>query len=119
MEQKKDSWSATIKLGIVIGMFVLFMVVDCFLIPPYIEAHGTPKTITITLIETGYETGRYFRRSCGYYYVNKKRYKASIDGIFPIGTTFEIKYYPKIPGRYEVNKNKIIVREYKTFKSNY
>jgi len=111
MEQKK-SWFGAIMLGIVLGMIVLFMLVDCFLIPHYIEAHGIQQTVTVSFHEKKgrFKTG-YTIVSSGYYYVKGKQYTAFLIGNFPIGTEFEIKYCPKIPKRYEANKNKIIVRE--------
>ena len=112
MEQKKESWSGIITFGIVLGLFFLLVVVECFLIPSYLEAHGTLQIVTVSYHKTIHSKGKSpYMVSCGYYYVEGKRYNAQIGKKHPIGTKFEIKYYPKMPKRYEINKNKIIIRE--------
>ena len=99
MKQKKDfSW---IYLPVCIGAILLFAIYDCSM-SAYIKKTGEPKTVTVVFHETVSLKGRAPQaRSCGYYYVNNKQYKAFINGIFPIGTKFEIKYYPKRPSRWE------------------
>jgi len=103
MEPKKNFlWIIVL---IIFGLFFLFGVVDCSL-SFYIKANGTPKTVTVTFQELVYVAhGSPTDRSCGYYYVNNKRYKAFRNGKVPIGTKFEIKYFPKIPGRWEYMKD--------------
>ena len=103
MEQQKNfSWIIGF---IIIGLFFLFGAVDCSL-SFYIKANGTPQTVTVSFhkVVIG-RSGNRITRSCGYYYVNNKRYKVSIDGEIPTGAKFEIKYYPKIPGRWEYIKD--------------
>lgn len=39
--------------------------------------------------------------SIGYYYINDQRYRCHTVGVFPIGSTFKIKYNPKNPEEWQ------------------
>jgi hypothetical protein len=108
MKQKID-WGTKIITLFFGGFIILFLYSVVGII--YVKKAGVPQTIVVEYydgIKMG--NGHSMMSSCGYYYVNGKRYRAFIDGKIPIGATFEIKYDPKNPNHWEnvktVVKNK-------------
>jgi len=85
----------------IIGILLCLAIRDCIL-TVYTNKYGITQTVMVTFQETVYlGKGRGpIIRTCGYYYVDNKRYKAFTDKRVPIGTRFEIKYCPKMPKWY-------------------
>ena len=69
----------------------------------FTNVFGTSQTVTVSFHKTlpGAKGVSPSITSCGYYYVNGKRYTFVSPQNVPIGTKTEIKYLPLLPGNNE------------------
>jgi hypothetical protein len=88
---------------------IILIIVFIFVIGPLsiviTNTYGTSQTVTVSFHKTlpGAKGVSPSIASCGYYYVNGKRYTFVSPQNVPIGTKIEIKYLPLLPG----NNNEI------------
>ena len=87
----------------VLGVIPLVMLLYYILLDVHTNVYGIPQTVTVSFNKQ--LPGGIGRSpstvSCGYYYVEGKRYIAHTGSKrVPIGTKFELKYNPIIPSTY-------------------
>lgn len=93
---------------IILKCVIILFLVLVFVVGPIsivcIDKYGTSQTVTVSFHKTipGGKGRSPYIASCGYYYVNGKRYTVVTGRRLAIGTKFEIKYAPILPSHYDV-----------------
>ena len=90
-----------------LGIIPLVMLFYYILLDIHTSIYGIPQTVTVSFYKTiSHAKGvAPTTVSCGYFYVEGKRYTAHTGGKrVPIGTKFEIKYSPIISGAHVLTR---------------
>jgi hypothetical protein len=91
---------------IIIGFVYAYILADSLFEDKYIKDNGIEISVKVTVcqlehIRSGKRHGKQWLSS-GYYYVNGKKNKCSIERIIPLGTEFKIRYDPRKPERFRL-----------------